>query len=36
VQVELRHQEFVLVRTGLGVEGWLEAEQLLLGATGDG
>ena len=36
VQVELRHQEFVLVRTGVGVEGWLEAEQLYLGANEDG
>ncbi|MFP4534712.1 MAG: tetratricopeptide repeat protein [Spirochaetaceae bacterium] len=36
VEVELRHQEFVLVRTGLGVEGWLEAEELLLGGAGDG
>lgn len=36
VQVELRHEEFVLVRTGVGVEGWLEAEQLFLGANENG
>lgn len=31
VNLELRHQDFVLVRTGLGVQGWLQAEQLITG-----
>ena len=29
VQVELRHERFLLVRTGLGVEGWIEARSVL-------
>jgi hypothetical protein len=35
VQVSLRHQQFVLVSTGVGVEGWLEAEALYLGGRED-
>ncbi|MFW6328638.1 MAG: tetratricopeptide repeat protein [Alkalispirochaetaceae bacterium] len=29
VHLDLRHQEFILVRTGLGVQGWLSADQLI-------